>query len=75
MLNTIQVTLCKQQQAFGLHPRGTYDFFDALVALNFLKRDGDAFDYTGADFRKWCGDIGFQRFEIIGLTGPAIAYK
>lgn len=24
-----------------LHPRGTYDFFDALVALKFLDRDGD----------------------------------
>ena len=24
-----------------LHPRGTYDFFDALVALGFLHRDGD----------------------------------
>src|SRR5262245_4217402 len=24
-----------------LHPRGTYDFFDALVALGFLLRDGD----------------------------------
>ena len=27
--------------ALGLHPRGTYDFFDALVALKFLERDGD----------------------------------
>jgi hypothetical protein len=25
----------------GLHPRAHYDFFDALVALNFLERDGD----------------------------------
>jgi hypothetical protein len=25
----------------GLHPRGTYDFFDALVAMGFLERDGD----------------------------------
>src|SRR5581483_9778952 len=24
-----------------LHPRGTYDFFDAQVALKFLDRDGD----------------------------------
>ena len=24
-----------------LHPRGTYDFFDALVVLKFLDRDGD----------------------------------
>lgn len=27
--------------ALGLHPRGTYDFFDALVALKFLDRAGD----------------------------------
>jgi hypothetical protein len=27
--------------ALELHPRGTYDFFDALVALKFLERDGD----------------------------------
>lgn len=25
----------------GIHPRGTFDFFDALVALGFLLRDGD----------------------------------
>lgn len=27
--------------ALGIHPRGRYDFFDALVALGFLERDGD----------------------------------
>jgi hypothetical protein len=26
--------------ALGLHPRGTHDFLDALVALGFLERDG-----------------------------------
>ena len=26
--------------ALGLHPRGIYDFFDTLVALGFLNRDG-----------------------------------
>src|SRR5215212_6053401 len=25
----------------GLHPRGTSDFFDALVAMKFLEREGD----------------------------------
>src|SRR5947208_10869063 len=25
----------------GLHPRGTFDFFDALVAMKFLEREGD----------------------------------
>jgi len=28
-------------ELIGLHPRGTYDFFDALVALKFLDREGD----------------------------------
>jgi hypothetical protein len=39
---------------------------------------GDAFDYTGADFREWCGEAGFRRFDIIKLAGPtsaAVAYK
>ena len=27
-------------EALGLHPRGIWDFFDALVALGFLNRDG-----------------------------------
>jgi hypothetical protein len=27
--------------ALNLHPRGIYDFFDALVALGFLDREGD----------------------------------
>ncbi len=25
----------------GLHPRGIYDFFDTLVSMNFLERDGN----------------------------------
>jgi hypothetical protein len=29
------------QRVLGLHPRGIYDFFDTLVALGFLERDGD----------------------------------
>lgn len=30
--------------ALGLHPRGIWDFFDALVALDFLGREGDGED-------------------------------
>jgi hypothetical protein len=39
---------------------------------------GDAFDYTGADFRGWCKAAGFREFETIHLRGPAsagVAYK
>ena len=49
-----------------------------LMSLNMLIEFGDAFDYSGADFRKWCGEVGFQRFEVIPLAGPssaAVAYK
>ncbi len=49
-----------------------------LMSLNMLIEFGDAFDYTGADFRKWCGEVGFKRFEIIPLAGAssaAVAYK
>jgi len=32
------------QRALGLHPRANPDFFDALVALRFLERDGEGAD-------------------------------
>jgi hypothetical protein len=57
----------RRENAFGL-----------LMSLNMLIEFGDAFDYTGANFREWCGDAGFKRFEIIKLAGPAsaaVAYK
>lgn len=49
-----------------------------LMSLNMLIEFGDAFDYSGADFRRWCREIGFTRFEVVHLAGPssaAIAYK
>lgn len=57
----------RRENAFGL-----------MMSLNMLIEFGDAFDYTGADFRAWCGEAGFTRFEFIPLAGPtsaAIAYK
>ena len=57
----------RRENAFGL-----------LMSLNMLIEVGDAFDYTGANFREWCGEVGFKRFEIIPLAGPssaAVAYK
>ena len=57
----------RRENAFGL-----------LMSLNMLIEFGDAFDYTGADFRSWCSEAGFKRFEIIPLAGPtsaAVAYK
>lgn len=57
----------RRENAFGL-----------LMSLNMLIEFGDAFDYTGADFRGWCREAGFSRFEVIPLAGPtsaAVAYK
>jgi SAM-dependent methyltransferase len=57
----------RRENAFGL-----------LMSLNMLIEFGDAFDYSAADFEKWCRETGFQRFEVIQLAGPsraAIAYK
>ena len=57
----------RRENAFGL-----------LMSLNMLIEFGEAFDYSGADFEKWCREAGFKRFEVIHLAGPssaAIAYK
>lgn len=57
----------RRENAFGL-----------LMSLNMLIEFGDAFDYTGADFRGWCREAGFTRFESLALAGPTsavVAYK
>jgi cyclopropane fatty-acyl-phospholipid synthase-like methyltransferase len=57
----------RRQNAFGL-----------LMSLNMLIEFGDAFDYTGADFRSWCQEVGFRRFDqmhLAGASSAAIAYK
>ena len=54
------------------------NLFGMLMSLNMLIEFGDAFDYSGADFRKWCAEAGFKSFEVIHLAGAssaAIAYK
>ena len=52
--------------------------FGLLMSLNMLIEFGDAFDYTGADFRGWCSQVGFRRVDVMHLVGShsaAIAYK
>ena len=52
--------------------------FGLLMSLNMLIEFGEAFDYSAADFRQWCGEIGFKRFDAIHLAGPSsavVAYK
>ena len=54
------------------------NIFGLLMSLNMLIEFGEAFDFTGADFRQWSLEAGFSRCEIMPLTGPAsaaIAYK
>jgi predicted O-methyltransferase YrrM len=49
-----------------------------LMSLNMLIEFGEAFDYSAADFRKWCSAVGFTSFDVIHLAGPSsavVAYK
>jgi hypothetical protein len=57
----------RRENAFGL-----------MMSLNMLIEFGDAFDFTGADFWRWCREVGFRHYEVLHLAGPcsaAIAYK
>lgn len=57
----------RRENAFGL-----------MMSLNMLIEFGDAFDFSFADFRGWCEEVGFKRFQKIELGGPAsagVAYK
>jgi len=48
------------------------------MLLNMLIEFGDAFDFTGADFTRWCTEVGFERVEMLPLAGPTsagIAYR
>ena len=52
--------------------------FGLMMSLNMLIEFGDAFDFSGADFRDWCGSAGFRSFDVIPLVGgssAAVAYK
>ena len=46
--------------------------FGLLMSLNMLIEFGDAFDYSGADFKQWCSEVGFDRSRMrrcsLGLT-------
>ena len=57
----------RRENAFGL-----------MMSLNMLIEFGDAFDFTGSDFRGWCTQVGFRETRIIPLTpnaSAAVAYK
>src|SRR5882724_7430352 len=46
------------QDSMGLHPRGTYDFLDTLVALGLLQRDG------GGETGKYANTPSAARFLV-----------
>jgi len=55
-------------RTLGLHPRGTYDFFDALVALKFLEA------MTGmqaANFHKLAAEFDFGPYQTVTDVGGA----
>jgi hypothetical protein len=47
--------------------------FGLLMSLNMLIEFGDAFDFTGADFGRWCTEVGFESVEVVPLAGPTSA--
>jgi hypothetical protein len=47
-LGNSSMTGVELQNALGLHSRSNPDFFDTLVALKFLERDGDG---SGSKYR------------------------
>jgi hypothetical protein len=52
--------------------------FGLMMSLNMLIEFGDAFDFTGRDFTRWCTEVGFSKVDVLPLAGPtsaAIAYK
>jgi len=52
--------------------------FGLMMSLNMLIEFGEAFDFSGAEFSRWCREAGFRRTEVIDLVGPTsagVAYK
>ena len=52
--------------------------FGLMMSLNMLIEFGEAFDFTGADFSRWCREAGFRRTDVVHLVGPTsagVAYK
>lgn len=47
--------------------------YGLMMSLNMLIECGEGFDFTGADFTRWCEDAGFSQVRILPLGGPASA--
>lgn len=44
--------------------------FGLLMSLNMLIESPGGFDYTGADCRRWLGEVGFRETYVEALAGP-----
>jgi hypothetical protein len=67
---------CRKADGGGT-PFGRYTF-GLMMSLNMLTAFGDAFDYSGVDFRGWCGAAGLRLFDVIPLAAgstAAVAYR
>jgi ubiquinone/menaquinone biosynthesis C-methylase UbiE len=53
-------------QALGLHPRGIRDFFDALVALGFLNRNGNGSEAVYSNTQQTSRFLDKNKGEYIG---------
>jgi hypothetical protein len=49
----------RRENAFGL-----------MMSLNMLVEFGEAFDFTGADFSRWCSTVGFARLRLFTWPVP-----
>jgi hypothetical protein len=49
------------------------NLFGLRMSLNMLIELGDAFAFSGADYRKWCIEAGFNKLDMVQLAGPASA--
>lgn len=57
----------RRENAYGL-----------MMSLNMLVMLGDAFNFSFADFKGWCQEVGFKKFDKLHLIGPysaVVAYK
>lgn len=44
-----------------------------LFSLNMLIELGDAFGFSGADFERWCSEVGFSETRVVPLAGETSA--
>jgi hypothetical protein len=51
------------------------NLFGLRMSLNMLIEFGDAFVFSGADYRKWRIEAGSNKVDRVQLAGPASAAR